>query len=133
MLMGRVYKRLGQHERAVSCLNTAMEMDSKNSSQIQELLDALHLPDGEGEEENDTSRRQEEEEGDEGDGNNNEDDNQLLSDTERSVDGTNEGVEGTADDDDEDDADSSRQLVDTSLGDLNDSIEYTDGDEGGFY
>ena len=68
MLMGRVYKRLGQQDKAVGCLNTALEMDTKNAAQIQELMDALHLPDAEENAEEDAA---EEEEGDEENGNDN--------------------------------------------------------------
>ena len=65
VLMGRVCKRLGQHERAVSCLNTALEMDAKNASHIQELLDALHLPDDAEENEAEQQNGEEEDEDEE--------------------------------------------------------------------
>lgn len=121
VLLGRVCKRLGQHDRAVNCLNTALELDSKNSSHIQELLDALHLPDGDGEDNASTQLCEDEEEGE--DANNNEEDEQLIS--------ADLGDSGTAHiGNDEQHWDTN--TGDGGMGELNDSIEY-DEDESSFY
>eukprot|EP01133_Synstelium_polycarpum_P013723 gene13723-16182_t len=45
ILMGRVYKRLGQTDKALDSLTTALDMDHKNSNYIRSIIDKLHIDD----------------------------------------------------------------------------------------
>jgi len=118
VLMGRVCKRLGQHERAVSCLNTALEMDAKNASHIQELLDALHLPDDA--EENEAEQQNGEEEDED------EEENAEVLDGEELGDRSLVRDPNTEEGDMNDEALTPRGDGDAhmSMGELNDSLDY---------
>eukprot|EP01132_Coremiostelium_polycephalum_P006234 gene6234-7765_t len=45
IIMGRVYKKIGKLDKALECLNTALDLDHKNSNYIRSIIDKLHLND----------------------------------------------------------------------------------------
>eukprot|EP01125_Pyxidicula_operculata_P012546 TRINITY_DN4120_c1_g1_i1.p1 TRINITY_DN4120_c1_g1~~TRINITY_DN4120_c1_g1_i1.p1 ORF type:complete len:787 (+),score=148.05 TRINITY_DN4120_c1_g1_i1:83-2362(+) len=51
VLMGKIYKKLNQPDKAMSCFTTALDLDSKSSNYVKAAISKLTQPDGDSEEE----------------------------------------------------------------------------------